>query len=133
MSPERKRYNDGWGFMENPHLNHLQQALDASLTDYSGIDELREKAEEFSLELMECLDEILSKPNVSRATLEQVVEFMRRNMTILDSGGLSAGRSEQDEALSFANQMLIEQIGEDRYFALVVQYEENERVRRHQG
>lgn len=56
--------------------------------------------------------------------LRRTVEFLHKNFEILGRGGLNAGRSEQDRDLSVSNRVLIDQIGEQKYFDLVQQYED---------
>lgn len=53
MSPEKLDFYPDWDFLNDPRLRELQQSLDASLSDYSGVEDLRNKCAAFRVALLE--------------------------------------------------------------------------------
>jgi hypothetical protein len=126
MSPESSTgYCPGWEFLDNPKLRQLQQSLDTSLCDYSGAEDLRAKCATFRAALLEHFEQLLSQEDaIDETELRQTVEFLRRSFATLSTGGINAGRSEQDRDLNASNQVLVDRIGEKKYYDLVQQYED---------
>jgi hypothetical protein len=123
MSPEFTGINPEWEFLKNSELYQLQQLLDTSITSYNGVEDLRNKCTEFRRALEAYFEQFFSE-EIDETELRQTVEFLRRSFKTLDSGGLNVGRSQQDVDLNRINELLMTQIGEQKYFELVQQYED---------
>ena len=122
MRPEDIDFSPSLKFMNNPFLFHLQQMLDSSISELYEPEKMQESLMLFEENLSEHIEQLCSQQ-----TVDQTVEFLRHNLTVLDLGGMSVGRSKQDIYICAANERIIESIGEEKYFAIVREYEAKQR------
>lgn len=126
-SPEDIDFPPSEEYLKSLPLFRLQLILEASYDDLSEAEDRHKNLILFGEELFAHINQLCAQAVVDESILQQTIGFMRRNFAILDAGGMSAGRSQQYEDLSAANDRIIERIGDDQYSTIAEEYDERAR------
>jgi hypothetical protein len=113
-------FNPEWDFLEDSEIKHIQNCLDSSLEgNFRDAKSFHEREQRFLTEFETFFLNALKKARSDRVYLVRLIKFIRKNLKILDLGGLSVGRSSQSNILSDANKKIINFVGEEEYHKIV--------------
>ena len=106
LQPE---FSPEWDFLNDSKLRQLNQVLDEC---YSGIDPETQSGRDLAREkFMTLWPEIFSEYSKTKSKRALLIKFLRKNIRILDAGGVWKGNDPQVSALREANDDLIKNHG----------------------